>query len=226
MIIAGTRMKSMTVMTLVTGAALVDPLKKMSQEVLQNVRVINILDDSLIADVIEAGRMTPAVLERIHQYCHIGVGMGVNVILETCSSVGESVDYLQPFFNIPVLRIDRPMVEQAVETAQTIGVLATLPTTLNPTMELIKRVAGENGKKVEIINGLASGAFKALTEGDPERHDKLIHETAKKVSDSCDVIVLAQGSMARMETALRESTGIPVLSSLRSGLEAVQRYLK
>ncbi|WP_319563170.1 aspartate/glutamate racemase family protein [Marispirochaeta sp.] len=213
-------------MTLVTGAALVDPLKKMAQEVLKNVRVISILDDSLIADVIEAGKMTPAVLERIHQYCHIGAGMEVDVILETCSSVGESVDYLQPFFDIPVLRIDRPMVEQAVDTAQTIGVLATLPTTLNPTMELIKQVAEEKGKKVEIVNGLADGAFKALTEGDPARHDQLLSETAKQVSDSCDVIVLAQGSMARMEAALRESTGIPVLSSLKSGLEAIRRYMK
>ncbi len=219
-------MKPMTVMTLVTGAALVDPLKKTAKEVLRGVRVINILDDSLIADVIAAERMTPAVLERIHQYCHIGAGMGADVILETCSSVGESVDYLQPFFSIPVLRIDRPMVEQAVETAKTIGVLATLPTTLNPTMELIKQVAGEKDKKVEIINGLAKGAFKALSDGNPAHHDQLILETAKEVSDSCDVIVLAQGSMARMEAALRESTGIPVLSSLRSGLEAVKRYLK
>ncbi len=219
-------MKQKTVMALFTGAALVDPLKKIAREVLPDVRFLNVLDDSLIADVIRAGEMTADVLERIHKYCSIGAETGADLILETCSSVGISVNYLQPFFDIPVLRIDKPMIEKAVDISSRIGVLATLPTTLEPTMDLVEVTAGERGKNVEIINGLAAGAFQALTEGDPQTHDRLLLDAAKSVSEKCDVIVLAQGSMARMEGAIREATGITVLSSIRLGLESLKSYLE
>lgn len=214
------------VFAIYTGAALVDPLKAIAAEVLPSVRLISLLDDSLIADVIKAGKMTPAVLERIHSYCKIGAEMGVDVILETCSSVGISVDYIQPFFKIPVLRIDRPMIEKAVNESSRIGVMATLPTTLEPTMDLVKKVADEKGKEVSIVNGLADGAFQALTKGDAKTHDRMIMEKASALVKSCDTIVLAQGSMARMEKPLKESTGLSVLSSIRLGLESLKRYFK
>ncbi len=218
-------MKQKTVMALFTGAALVDPVKRAAKEMLPDVRFINILDDSLIADVIAAGEMTSAVLERIHSYCRIGSEMGVDLIWETCSSVGISVDYIQPFFDIPVLRIDRPMIETAVDQCSRIAVLATLPTTLEPTMDLIKVVAEEKSKEISIVNGLAKGAFEALTDGDGETHDRILMDAAVEVSKSCDMIVLAQGSMARMEGALREKTGLPVLGSINTGLEALKSYL-
>lgn len=219
-------MKQKTVMALFTGAALVDPVKVLAKEMLPGVRFVNVLDDSLIADVISAGEMTASVLERIHKYCSIASDMGVDLIWETCSSVGVSVDYLQPFFDIPVLRIDRPMIEQAVSQCERIGVLATLPTTLDPTMDLLKVVASEQGKEISIINGLAKGAFEALTDGDSQTHDRIIMESAEQISKSCDMIVLAQGSMARMEIPLREKTGIPVLSSIRLGLESLKTCLE
>ena len=144
-------MKQRTVLAIYTGSALVAPLKAVAAEVLPSTRFINLLDDSLIADVIRAGKMTPAVLGRIHSYCRIGAEIGVDLILETCSSVGISVDYIQPFFNIPVLRIDRPMIEKAVNESSRIGVMATLPTTLEPTMDLVKKVAnGQQERKRSI----------------------------------------------------------------------------
>jgi len=38
---------------------------------------------------------------------------------------------------IPVVRVDEPMAEKAVQTGTRIGVAATLATTLKPTTELI-----------------------------------------------------------------------------------------
>jgi hypothetical protein len=72
---------------------------------------------------------------------------------------------------------------------------------------------------------LAEGAFPAITAGDAETHDRLIAETAKRVADSCDVILLAQGSMARMEKPLAELTGKTVLSSPRLGIEQIKGLL-
>ena len=81
------------------------------------------------------------------------------------------------------------------------------------------------GKTVEVVEGLAEGAFAAVINGDTARHDSLILDAARCVSDCVDVLVLAQGSMARMEKTLADETGKPVLSSPLSGALEVKDRL-
>lgn len=209
-----------------TGAALVKPLSDLLKSELPNCEVMNILDDSMIADIISAGGMTKAVKRRLYGYYEIACASGAELILNTCSSIGDAVYGAREFFPIPIVRIDEPMVRKAIELSDSIAVLATLPTTLEPTIHLIELCAKEAGKQVEIVSALADGAFSAITSGDAETHDRLIAETAKSVSDSCDVILLAQGSMARMEEPLHILTGKTVLSSPRFGAQLVQSILE
>jgi Asp/Glu/hydantoin racemase len=131
-----------------------------------------------------------------------------------CSSAGEVVDLGRLTIDtVPLLRIDEPMAAEAVRSARRVGVLATLPTTLDPTVRLIRQQAARIGKEVEVVDGLAEGAYQILRQGQPERHDEMIIETAVKIADRSDVFVLAQASMARVEAKIRERTGKPVLSS-------------
>jgi phosphoribosylcarboxyaminoimidazole (NCAIR) mutase len=60
----------------------------------------------------------------------------------------------------------------------------------------------------------------------PEKHDELVTAAAEQVAKQADVIVLAQGSMARMEIALAARTGKPVLSSPRRGVLEVKETLE
>ena len=209
-----------------TGQALVTPLKNHFNEIYPEHCIVNILDDSLIASVISAGRMTTPVLRKIYAICREANDSGSDLILQTCSSVGVSVDLIQPFFDIPILRIDQPMAQSAVEGYSRIGVLATLPTTLNPTIDLIRKLSDEKGKAVEVVEGLALGAFEALNAGDSAKHDQMIIETAVKMNDLCDVFLLAQGSMARMSEQLEKALGKKVLTSPESGLRALKPYLE
>ena len=48
-----------TVYAIHTGFALVEPLKPLFSEILPGVRIVSVVDDSLLADVREAGRLTP-----------------------------------------------------------------------------------------------------------------------------------------------------------------------
>lgn len=127
---------------------------------------------------------------------------------------------------VKVFRIDGPMAEKAVREGKKIGVIATLNTTLEPTVKLLEKKAAEAGVEVEIVNGLADGAFAAGQSGDKATHDRLIEEVAKQLADKVDVIVLAQGSMAAMEQKLVEMTGKIVLSSPLLGVLGVKEYLK
>jgi Asp/Glu/hydantoin racemase len=218
-------MANHTVAAIYTGAALVKPLSDILRETLGDCKIMNILDDSMIADIIAEGAMTKAVKRRLYGYYEIAVASGADLILNTCSSIGDAVYGAREFFDIPIVRIDEPMTMKAIGLASSIGVLATLPTTLDPTLRLINRIADEQGKEVTAVSALAEGAFQALTSGDGSRHDALVAEAAKHVADSVDVILLAQGSMARMEEPLAALTGKVVLSSPRLGAEYVKSLL-
>src|SRR5699024_1613217 len=116
-----------TIVAVYTGRGLAEPLKKVFDEELPKCRLVNIIDDSLINDVVQAGEVTPEVKKRLFQYFQNGVDMEADVILNTCSSVGEAADIARQFIDVPIVKIDESMAKEAVQNYANIGVLATLP---------------------------------------------------------------------------------------------------
>ncbi len=214
-----------TVVAIYTGAGLAEPLKAVFNELLPECRLVNIIDDGLIHDINRTGSISSAVTRRLTRYYENAVEMGADVILNTCSSVGEVADLGRKLVDVPIVKIDEAMVEEAVRRFDRIGVIATLQSTLEPTKRLILRKAEEVGKPVVIVDGLADGAYQALIRGQADVHDERIGNTALQLANEVDAIVLAQGSMARMQDALAQRTGLPVFSSLRAGVEAVRAVL-
>ncbi len=208
-----------------TAPPLVPILKELFPQLLPGVALVNIMDDSLIAEAIRENGPTPAIHARIKGYCEAARIAGANVIFNTCSSVGEVFDSLREGIDLPVIKIDEPMAATAVGSAERVAVLATLPTTLGPTVRLVQSKAKQVGKKVLVEEGLAEGAFQALVGGDSNRHDRIILETAKGLADKTEIFVLAQGSMARMQETLEKETGKQVLTSTKSGLLGLKQFL-
>jgi len=208
-----------------TAMALVEPITELFKEHLPEVKLNHIANDSLIQEVIAHNEVTPAVRKRLFSYYHAAVDAGADLIFNICSSVGEVAEAGRLFVPIPILRIDEPMAVRAVKTGKKIGVLATLHTTLAPTVALLKKKAREKNKEIEVVEGLAQGAFQAVMAGDRETHDKLILEASEKIKSKVDLFVLAQGSMARMEKQLAGKTRKPVLSSPLSGVLGVKEFL-
>ena len=208
-----------------TAMALVEPLTKTFAELLPEVNVNHIADSSLIKEVIANNMVTPAVRRRLLAYYNAAADAGADVVFNTCSSVGDVADYGNTYAPIPVFRIDQPMAAQAVAVYNRIGVISTLPTTLDPTCRLLKNEAKKVGREVTLVEGLADGAFAAGQSGDGETHDRLIAEAAGRIANQVDAFVLAQGSMARMEQRLSDLTGKPVLSSPVLGVKGLRKFL-
>ncbi len=214
-----------TVAVIHTGPVTVAPLKERFDRLLPEARVINIMDDSLLADVRAAGRVTPAVTRRMCSYFTLAEAMGVDVILNACSSVGDTVPLAQAMVAVPILRVDDPMAQQAVSLGHRIGVVATVRTTLEPTARLIERKAAEQGRPVEIVPGLCEGALDILLAGEAAEHDRLVLEEVRRLARRVDVIVLAQVSIARLLPLLGPEVQVPVLGSPDSGVEQVREAL-
>ncbi len=215
-----------TVVAVHTALAMVEPVKELFREHLPGVRLINIVDDSLIQDVINAGSVPESVRERLLAYYDAAVLAGADVIFNTCSSVGEVAIEARKRLSVPLVKIDDAMARQAVQEYARIGVMATLATTLDPTKKLIARFASEFRKEVAVVEGLAEGAFQSIIEGDLEDHDRRVLETALGLSAKVDAFVLAQGSMARVQEEIIKKTGKAVLTSPLPGTLEVKSVLE
>ncbi len=197
-----------------TSATLVPVFQQLCKEHLSDVNTFNIVDDGLVRAIGAKGSLTADIARRVGAYLQSAEAGGADHILVTCSSIGPAVEASAPFIGVPVLRVDQPMADLAVTTGARIGVIATLPTTLNPTTDLVRRRALAAGKDVTVTAVVCEGAFEALMGGDAARHDLLVAAALRELVPQVDVILLAQASMARVVDTLSEADRtVPILAS-------------
>ena len=208
-----------------TSLVSIDKLKELFAKILPEVKVYNIIDDSLLTEVMENNHVTPGIVARMKNHFKNAELLGVDAILSQCSSMGEAVDAVQTGIHTPVLKIDQAMAEKAVSLGSRIAVVATVASTLKPSCNLIREAGKKNEKEVEVIEALVDGALDILlNQGDKEMHNALVLEKIKVLEGKCDVIVLAQGSMVVLLPLLNEIK-TPVLSSPELGIKKLREML-
>jgi len=210
-----------------TSATLVPVFAELCSKYLPNVKIFNIVDDSLIRNTIACGELTASTSRRVVNYAGSAEEAGADFILFTCSSIGPAVEAAAALTGVPVLRVDQPMADKAVQAGKKIGVIATLSTTLEPTSDLVRRRAIVAGKEIELKSVLCEGAFDALMSGDAATHDKKVGDALKQLSKEVDVIVLAQASMGRVVDTLDEADKkIPILASPTIAIQYLAEILQ
>jgi Asp/Glu/hydantoin racemase len=208
-----------------TAPAIVDSVTKTVSDVMPAVQKFDIIDNRIIPVILSAGGLVPKVHRIIANYVRTAEDEGADAILVTCSSISPCVDTVKPLVSVPVFKIDDPMTDIAVERASRIGVVATNSATLGPTTELLNEKAKRKGKTIQVTAELCKGAFEALSRKDTSAHDQLVLEGIKRTAQTTDLIVLAQASMARIIPQLGDQFKVPILTSLRSGVEQAKAVL-
>ena len=191
-------------------------------------RLMNLLDDSLSADLARDGSLTPAMTERFLILSRYAAGTGADCILFTCSAFGPCIEAVaERHAPMPVLKPNEAMIEEACAAARAaaapgrtprIGLLATFQPTLDS-------MPPEFPADVHVVTALAEGALAAMDAGDPATHDRLAAEAARALAH-CDVIALAQFSLARAAPAVAAATGLPVLTTPDSAVRKLRRLLR
>src|SRR5258708_22348521 len=97
-----------------TSATLVPVFQQLCAAKLPGVEIFNIVDDSLIKDVIARGELTAKTSRRAAAHIASAEEAGADFILVTCSSIGPAVETAAALSGVPVLRVDQPMADQAV----------------------------------------------------------------------------------------------------------------
>lgn len=185
---------------------------------------MNLLDDSLSADLAAAGGVLDAAMTaRFCALADYAVTAGADAILFTCSAFGPCINAAaRRHAALPVLKPNQAMIDEAVALsagAGRIGLVASFAPTLSS-------MPAEFPPGTALLLGLADGALEALNSGDVQRHDALTAAAALRlVQQGCSVIALAQFSLARAAPAVSAATGVPVLSTLASAVQRLRQRL-
>ncbi|WP_299088747.1 aspartate/glutamate racemase family protein [uncultured Metabacillus sp.] len=204
----------------------VGPLKDLAAKSLPNLHVINFVDDSILPQLGQNGGKLEEVQGRLIQYVKNAEALGADIILNACSSVGEIVPIAREEVSIPIIRIDEAMAEAAIIRAKRIGVAATLATTLNPTIRLLKEKAKQFSTNAIFEPVLIEEAYKRLINGDKTGHDELLANVLTNLADRSELVVLAQVSMARVLEKLPKPMQSKFLTSPELGIAQVKQALE
>ena len=187
-------------------------------------RVVNLLEDALMTDLADDGRLTDEMIERfvhIGQYC---VKASASAILFTCSAFGRAIEECRRQVAIPVLKPNEALYEQLVANSGTVSLLATFRPSLPSMLAEIAAYAKEKGTQVTVRPHLVEGALAALLDNRPDEHHRLIAEAAAK-QEACDVIALAQFSMAPAKALAAARTATPILTTPDSAVAKLKALL-
>ena len=204
-----------------TSSATLAMMQQLIADIMPEVEVMHLVEESMIKQVMKAGGVTPNIAARIADYVHIAEKADCDIFITACSSIGTAVEQCQFLTPLQLARIDSAMVEEAIEKGERIAVLATVATTLKPTLDYVQRKIQESGKPRAVTPILMEEAFHALLAGEMDTHDRIVADGLKTAFSQADVVMLAQASMARVLQQL-PTPPVPVLTSPESGI----RWLK
>ena len=134
----------------------IQPIEASFARLWPDATLMNLLDDSLSADVARDGQLTSAMTDRFLSLGRYAASTGTAAILFTCSAFGPCIEAVaREHAGMPVLKPNQAMIEQAAARGHRIGLLSTFPPTL-------QSMPGEFPRSVQIVPKLAEGALAAL----------------------------------------------------------------
>ena len=198
--------------------------RELNEQLGAHVELMNYAVPSVLEEIRKSGYVTAAPAAKMVGTYMEAIETGADAILSICSSVGDvvhSVQNLAKYLGVPIVMVNEEMCREAVRKGNKIAVMATLPTSIEPTRNIILRVSREMGKHVEVISVLVDGAYGL----EQEQFKVRLAAEAEKIADKVDVIVFAQGSMAYCEEFIANRFQKLVLSNPYFGVMALKNAL-
>lgn len=202
----------------------IEPIVNAFRRLWPEARTTSLLEDSLAPDLAEAGRITPAMVERfvaLGRYAHT---CGADAVLFTCSAFGPAIEAAQAALPIPVLKPNEAMFDEALAAGDRIGLLATFAPSVPALKAELEQMARERRCRIQISTLTVPSALKALHAGQIEEHDRMIAQAAEEIGE-CDALILGQFSMASAAAVIADRPGRRVLTSPTSAVLQLKRVL-
>jgi Asp/Glu/hydantoin racemase len=192
----------------------IDPVHRSISESASELQINHVLDEGILRRLASLGRITPEITNWLTRMVASTEEIGADLAVVSCSSLSPCVNEVRDRVKIPVLKVDEPMMEHAVQHGDRIGLVMTNPTTETPSQILFSEVTRRLKNSAVLIPALCPDAFAKLTRGDTAGHDREVVEVIERLLDRVELIMLAQISIARVRHKLDKRLAERVLSSL------------
>ena len=93
-------------------------------------QITNLLEDSLSLDLATEGRLTDRMIERFVTLARYVRGCGADGILFTCSAFGPAIEAARAAVDVPVLKPNEAMLDEALAAGTRIALIATFEPSL------------------------------------------------------------------------------------------------
>ena len=203
----------------------IEPIVTTFKRLWPQARTTNLLEDSLSADLAADGELTARMIERFVTLARYARGCGADAILFTCSAFGPAIEAARASLDIPVLKPNEAMLEEAIAAGTRIGLLATFEPSIPALKAELEEMARAKKIALDIRTRIVTGALAALHEGQPAEHDRRIAAAAEELDD-CDALVLGQFSMASAAECIPQRPGRMVLTSPVSAVLQLKKTLQ
>ena len=189
----------------------------------------HLLDDRLSQDRARDGELTPAMTQRLVDLALYAQRAGASGILFTCSAFGPAIETAATATDLPTLKPNEAMFERALTQKRgsqvlQVGLVATFEASIDAMSQEFLALAQARGVAVALHTQFVPQAMDDLARGDAQAHH---HKVARGVAalPACDVVMLAQFSMAAAQTPAQQHRKAPVLTSPDCAVLALQQRM-
>jgi Asp/Glu/hydantoin racemase len=204
--------------------AVFGPMEAAFQEGFPEAEILHLLDETLLEDFRREGGLSIHSRRKALQMALIAQESRVDGILVTCSTLSPSVDDFRPFLRIPIVKIDEPVIEEVVRTAEAIGLLATAETVLNSVEPLVMAKSREVGCKVSLHRRVKGGIW-PLLQKDPAAFYRAVAQAATEAARECQAVILTQVSLAPGRDFAEEKVRDKIYASPSYAVQALRKIL-
>jgi len=203
----------------------VEPINSAFKQMWPDALATNLLDDSLAPDLVREGGITARVIDRFVTLAKYVRKAGADGIMFTCSAFGTAIEAARDAVDVPVLKPNEAMLDEALEAGTRLGVLATFEPSIPNFVVELESLAKAKGVRLDVRTRAVANAMAELQVGRGDEHDRLIAEAAAQLMD-CDAVLLSQFSMASAAARIASTPTCKVLTSPASAIARMQALLR
>jgi Asp/Glu/hydantoin racemase len=203
----------------------VEPINTAFKQMWPDALATNLLDDSLAPDLVREGGITARVIDRFVTLAKYVRKAGADGIMFTCSAFGTAIEAARDAVDVPVLKPNEAMLDEALEAGTRLGVLATFEPSIPNFVVELESLAKEKGVRLDVRTRAVANAMAELQAGRGDEHDRLIAEAAAQLMD-CDAVLLSQFSMASAAARIASTPTCKVLTSPASAVARMKSLLR
>lgn len=205
--------------------AVFGPMEAAFRDVFPEAQIVHLLDETLIDDFRQNGGLSPRSRRKALRMAMIAQDAGIDGILVTCSTLSPLVDDFRPFITIPIVKIDEGVVEEVVQSAKSIALLATADSVLKSVESLVLAKARQVGREVSIRRFIKGDLWPLLLK-DPSTFYRVAGQAATQAAEVCQAVIITQVSMAPAREYVEAGVRDRVYASPIYAVRAIRRILK